>query len=468
MNFGRIRFKMAVIVIGFGRKNMKHPKKSQLLALLRIQSEALSLPQILTQLSSEYSERSVRRWLQEFIQLGLLEKTGQKKSTVYRALPVIQSDNILFSQESLSSLAYIHQPLFQRSPKGYNAAWLNAYKPNIMFYLSEKQREQLKEQGQREDFISSAGTYATKIYHRLLIDLSYNSSRLEGNTYSRLDTEKLILEGTDNPQKLDEEKIMILNHKEAIRYLVDNCYKITPDENTICTLHYLLSDALVLPEHAGKMRDHSVRVSSSAYITLEGINALQKQLQLICQKACKISDPYEQSFFLLVHIAYLQAFSDVNKRTSRLSANIPLIKNNLVPFSFNGIAKDDYISAILTVYELNDIRPLAELYLFSYKRTCQEYSATLDILEFDEVRIRYRRERRELVRYIILNQLHGNALKDYAVKQVNVIIPQEYQKNFLEDLNEDLQYIDLPRVSGLGITAEDLEKWLAIDLASLR
>lgn len=92
----------------------------------------------------------------------------------------------------------------------------------------------------------------------------------------------------------------------------------------------------------------------------------------ICNIAEKIQNPYEQSFFLLVHIAYLQAFIDVNKRTARLSANIPLIQHNLYPLSFNQIEKDDYISAMIAIYELHDPRALAELYTFSSMYTAKE------------------------------------------------------------------------------------------------
>lgn len=115
----------------------------------------------------------------------------------------------------------------------------------------------------RED---PAGTHAHQIFNRLLIDLSYNSSRLEGNTYSLLDTQRLVLEGSSAEGKLDEEKIMILNHKEAIRYLVDNAHRLDVDEQTICTLHYLLSDGLVEARYAGKVRDHGVRIGGSTYV----------------------------------------------------------------------------------------------------------------------------------------------------------------------------------------------------------
>ena len=445
-----------------GDMRVKNEKKRLLLQLLQEQGQALSLAQILSYLGDDSPERTVRRWLQEFVQLGLAEKQGQKKSTQYRARVSASHATEIFSQASLVSLAYVNQPLFKRSPKSYHFEWLEAYQPNITFYLSVQQREHLKSLGQRDHSHDIAGTYARKIYHRLLIDLSYHSSRLEGNTYSRLDTEKLVIEGVENPLKLDEEKVMILNHKEAIRYLVDNIAKIVLDEDAIYTLHYLLSEGLVLVSYSGKVRDHAVRVSSSTYITLEGVAPLQNQLKIICEKARKILDPYEQSFFLLTHIAYLQAFSDVNKRTSRLSANISLIKNNLVPLSFNDINKDDYISAILSVYELNDTGPLSELYVFSYERTCQEYSATLDVLGFDEVRIRYRRERREIMRYIILNQLKGNILTDYIAQQALAVVPENLQKDFIDDIKEDLQHISPVRIAGLGITTEDLRKWLDI------
>lgn len=438
---------------------MKEDQKKAILQVLEAEKAALSLSQIASKLTESHSERSTRRWIKDLVDAGKIEKIGQKKNTVYRILSTPSSQAGIFSAKSLPSLNYLQQALFKREPKSYRADWLEEYQPNMTYYLSAAQREHLKMLGTRDYAHDPAGTYARKIYHRLLIDLSYHSSRLEGNTYSRLDTEKLILEGAENSSKLDEEKVMILNHKEAIRYLVDNALKLNVDENTIYTLHYLLSDGLVPAAYSGKVRDHSVRVSASTYITLEGAQTLEKQLHRVIDKAKKIVDPFEQSFFLLVHIAYLQAFADVNKRTSRLSANIALIKNNLVPLSFNDIDKEDYISAMLAIYELNDIHPLAELYLFSYERTCQEYSATLDVLGFDETRVRFRRERRDIIRHIILNKLHHDALTQYINQQSKTLIPQEFQENFIEDIQEDLNYIDASRIAGLGISSDDLESW---------
>ena len=134
--------------------------------------------------------------------------------------------------------------------------------------------------------------------------------------------------------------------------------------NVICTLHYLLSDGLVEPSEAGKVRKYGVRIGGSTYIPFENPRKLEQQLEKIARRAALIKDPYEQSIFLLVHISYLQAFTDVNKRTARLSANIPLIQGNLVPLAFNDVRVEDYMSAMIAVYELQDMRPLVDLYVF--------------------------------------------------------------------------------------------------------
>jgi len=98
----------------------------------------------------------------------------------------------------------------------------------------------------------------------------------------------------------------------------------------------------------------------------------------------------------------LQAFIDVNKRTARLAANIPLIKGNLVPLAFSDVRVDDYMLAMIAIYELQDVRPLVDLYVYSYMRTCAAYDSTVKAMGFDEVRVRYRQQRREVAREVIL------------------------------------------------------------------
>lgn len=446
--------------------------KATLLAALARHTRPVGLPELMMQLPDNYAARSVRRWLADLTAEGDVIRTGRKKGTRYQlahsfpvaapspTLQLREPEPIQFGSTARETLALVRRPLFQRKPVTYNRAWFDSYQPGRDHYFSAADIEILAREGQRTSGQEPAGTYARRIYNRLLIDLSYHSSRLEGNTYSLPDTRKLVLEGQETSGKLDEERIMILNHKEAIRYLVDGAPRLDIDYNTLCTLHYLLSDGLVSPAGSGRVRDHGVRVGSSSYIPLESPTVLDRQLRAIADKAAAISEPCEQSLFLLIHVAYLQAFTDVNKRTARLAANLPLIRHNRVPLSFNAVGKDDYASAMIAIYELNDPRPLVELYRTSYLRGCEEYDATAEAVGFDAVRVRYRAQRRRLLGEIVTRLITGPGLQQYIEAQA-LALPAEDQAAFIEDVQEDLAELAPPRIVGLGVTRDQLARWLA-------
>lgn len=442
-------------------------KKLAVFNQLNSEMEPLSLEYLLQKLGEGYPERSVRRWLAEMTQDGLIEKLGQKRGTKYRVIRSASSlitNKNCFSPQSAEVIAQVKRPLYERKPVTYAEDWFESYQPNHTFYIALDKRLQLFNAGKRSNRENQAGTYAHQIFNRILIDLSYNSSRLEGNTYSLLDTEKLVITGESAEGKLDVEKVMILNHKEAIRYLIDSASSLAITMQTICTVHFLLSDGLVAPRHSGKMRDHSVRIGDSTYIPFDDAKHLEIQLNRIINKAALIKDPYEQSIFLLIHISYLQSFSDVNKRTARLSANIPLIKNNLVPLSFNDVERDDYNSAMIAIYEFQDVNPLLDVYIYSYLRTCVMYDSTVEALGVDEIRVRYRQQRRQLIREIILKKLVGQALEKYAISYSLQLVGKEDQSAFLEDLFDDLKEMDQSRIVGLGITMEQLQAWRQVYL----
>lgn len=416
-------------------------------------------------------ERTLNRWLAQLVESGQALATGQKRGRRYH-LPSAHTEATpapatppLFSASALALINRVKQPLITRDPCSYQTGWLDAYQPNQTFYLSAGQRQLLVQQGRQASADLPAGTYAQRIFNRLLIDLSYNSSRLEGNTYSLLDTQKLLLEGLAAGNKLDAEKIMLLNHKEAIRFLVDGINRMEISTDNIRSLHYLLADGLVARNHAGQIRSDPVRVSSSVYIPLDNQHRLEQQLALIADKAQRIGDPFEQSFFLLVHLSYLQAFIDVNKRTARLASNIPLVRHNLAPLSFNDIDKDDYASAVIVTYELNETRPLAELYVWSYLRSCKLYSATAEAIGIDPLRIQYRQARRVLIRAIVQQSLHGQAMEQYVQEQVGQLAPPEHQQKFREDLYHDLANLAPFNIAGMGITRAELEAWQMQKLA---
>jgi fido (protein-threonine AMPylation protein) len=237
----------------------------------------------------------------------------------------------------------------------------------------------------------------------LLVDLSWASSRLEGNTYTRLDTQNLIELGRQAPGKDQRETQMILNHKAAIEMLVDNVEEVRFDRYTICNLHALLADNLLAdPSAAGRIRRIEVAISGTVYQPLAIPQQLEQLFDQLLAKASEIADPFEQAFFAMVHLPYLQPFEDVNKRVSRLAANIPFIKRNLAPLSFVDVPERDYIDGTLGVYELRRVDLARDIFAWAYERSCQRYTVVRDALpQPDPLRLRNREQLTEVVSAIV-------------------------------------------------------------------
>ncbi|HBZ48697.1 MAG TPA: hypothetical protein DEO43_00085, partial [Halieaceae bacterium] len=172
-------------------------------------------------------------------------------------------------------------------------------------------------------------------------------------------------------------------------------------------------------------------------------------------------DPFEQSFFLLVHLSYLQAFEDVNKRTSRLSCNIPFIKENLCPLSFTDVSRDDYNAALLAIYEKNNVDPMLEFYAWAYLRSCEQYGVVKKSLgEIDVFRIQYRRQRKEVMGLVVVNGLHDQLAEGYIedfCRQNGIAETAKFTAMTLTDLST----LHAGAIIGLGITEAQFEAWLS-------
>jgi hypothetical protein len=285
--------------------------------------------------------------------------------------PVYKTRNDWLSPAAREIRAVIQLPVSERTPVGYQGAFLDAYQPNHTFYLPESLRKELEDLGQVGLSALPAGTYMRQVMDRLLIDLSWNSSRLEGNTYSLLETQRLLEVGEDAEGKATQETQMILNHKAAIEMLADEAGEIDFNRYTICNLHALLSDNLLPdPGASGRVRSRPVGISGTVFHPLEVPQQIEERFEQILVKAAAVRNPFEQAFFAMVHLPYLQPFEDVNKRVSRLAANIPLIRYNLCPLSFVDVDSHDYIGGLLGVYELNRVEYLRDVFAWAYRRSC--------------------------------------------------------------------------------------------------
>jgi Fic family protein/DNA-binding transcriptional ArsR family regulator len=290
-----------------------------------------------------------------------------------------------------------------RRPVGYDCGFLEGYRPNVTFYLTPAERAHLADVGTPRIAEQPAGTYARQILDRLLIDLAWNSSRLEGNTYSLLDTRRLIELGGEAEGGAPIEAQMILNHKDAIEFLVSAADDIGFNRYTVLNLHALLANNLLAdPAAAGRLRYIPVAIERSSFHPLEVPQLIEECFEQVLATASAITDPFEQALFIMVQLPYLQPFDDVNKRVSRLAANIPLIRRNLCPLSFVDVPRDTYTEAMLGVYELNAVELLKEVFIWACERSAARYSAVRQSLgDPDPFRLRYRSELRELVGELI-------------------------------------------------------------------
>ena len=448
--------------------------KSDVAALLLNHGDAWMAPAQIRAVI-DVPDRTLRNWLHALIEEGAVEYQGERKGRRYRLRdrfmvreggpPAVTAhasslaNHSPFSAGSQEIIKRVEAPLYTRTPTTYQEDWLRAYVPNETAYLTFQRREELGALGKRAPIYGQAGTYIQKIYHRLLIDLTFNSSRLEGNTYTLIDTERLLLQGAAAPGKPNAERIMILNHKEAIDYLARHVDILQPDETTIRTLHYLLADSLVAPGAAGQIREDSIRVSGTTYAPMDGRDRLTRLLLSLLEKARAIVDPFEQSFFLLVHISYLQAFIDVNKRTARLASIIPLIRGDYVPQSFVEVDQDAYLEATIAVYELNEVGPLADLYAWSYRRSCQRYDTTVQVVGFDEIAALYRPSRRALVADLVRAKVPPEQVASWINAHVPANVEPQHLEKFVSDVLAEIENLDVSRIGGLGITRQELEAW---------
>jgi len=379
---------------------------------------------------NETERRAIRRALRSLEDRRLIISKGSGPARAYvllgqkpdekptaeriRAPEPTVDDNVAYagielSPESKALLEYVSQPVAARVPVGYDQDFLRSYQPNRTFYLTTDQRAKLSEIGKVELAERPAGTYARNIIDRLLIDLSWNSSRLEGNTYSLLETKRLIELGETATDKDATEAQMILNHKAAIEYIVESAEEERITSHEICSIHALLSENLLGdPAASGRLRSIMVGIAGTTYIPLENPQVLRECFDLFVEKVNEIVDPFEQSLFSIIHLSYLQAFEDVNKRTARIVANIPLVKKNLKPLSFTDVDQAAYVSALLGVYEKNDISLIRSLYMWAYDRSSHRYTAIQRSMgEPNLLKLRYRDLIREIVRSVILERVAG-------------------------------------------------------------
>ena len=392
------------------------------------------------------SETTVWRVLKRLVDEGRLEVSGRGRATGYQIAG------------SAVVRAHLSVPYNRRPPIEFQAGFLDAYIPGRTWYLSQAERDRMLEAGRPHGGEMPAGTYARGILEQLLVDLSWASSRMEGNTYDVLQTERLIRFGEEADGKNRKEALMILNHKDAIQNVVENLEEISLRRHDLFSVHALLSDGLLAdPAMSGRLRAMPVGISHSSYRPLDDAVAIQEEFDILIHKSLQIRDPFEQSFFLLVHIPYLQAFADVNKRTSRVVSNIPLLKSGLAPMSFTTMDDRAYIDGLIGVYELNNVSLFREVCIDAYLASAEKYRILRAEVESPEkAALTYREFVRAAVHRCVVE------FKEFRHEEVLAMaaeagVPEADRDEVVAYVKEQLAGLHEGNVIRFRLKAEDLE-----------
>ncbi|NVE00467.1 Fic family protein [Massilia sp. BJB1822] len=446
---------------------------TDLLSSIRASENGLTLATLLAR-HPGIARRTAQRQIAQLIQNGQVSALGAGRARRYfdssattrsgaqTAGPDGFPPFIPLSADSQDILAYIDQPQEARKPIGYQADFLDAYHPNETWYLSEPLRRQLHKMGRTADIDKPAGTYSRAILNRLLIDLSWASSHLEGNTYTRLDTRELIEHGKAARGKAAIETQMILNHKTAIELLVENINSAVFNRYTLMNLHSALAENLLPnPAHEGRIRQHAVDIGKSVYHPLSTPRQIEDALDTLLGKANQIADPFEQSFFMMVHLPYLQPFADVNKRTSRLAANLPLFHANLCPLTFLDVPEQAYSCATLGVYEMTRVELLRDLYVWAYERSTQEYLVIKrDLAEPDPLRLAWRELIKQTIREVITHP-EFDPLSNIR-RSVAERVPEPGQPHVQALIVEELRRLHEGVLARYGLRPSEYAAWKAL------
>ena len=313
------------------------------------------------------SDTTLKRLLSAQIAAGNIQVTGQGKATRY----------------SLTSACHMMMPIdidtyFLRDQderqiqSAFNFELLTEMLPSLSLFTDEEmlQLDALQMQFQKNMSGLPPTTYRKEM-ERLGVDLSWKSSQIEGNTYSLLETERLLRESKTADGKTQEEAVMLLNHKYTLRFLLDN--KDYLQELSVRRIEDIQSMLVEGLETEKGLRHRRVGITGTNYRPLDNEFQIREAIEDTCTIINQRQNVFEKALLALLLISYIQPFTDGNKRTARLVSNGILLANDYCPLSFRTVDSIDYKKAMLIFYEQNNIVPFKEIFVSQYKFAVEEY-----------------------------------------------------------------------------------------------
>ncbi|MBR6140222.1 MAG: Fic family protein [Bacteroidaceae bacterium] len=324
----------------------------------------VSSKQIADDLANEASLATIKRVINELVGSFYVRAEGKARATRYYV-------SELFAPVNLDE--YYSKEVDERQGRtGYNFDLIPEVLSKASLFTEQELSELTALQAQfAKNFASLSVEQKRKEMERLGIDLSWKSSQIEGNTYSLLETERLLKEKQTAAGKTKEEAIMLLNHKDALDFIVAN-----PDYLEHITVSRIEDIHSMLVKELGvdrNIRTRRVGITGTNYRPLDNEFQIREALQQTCDLVNSRDNVFEKALFVLVLLSYIQAFNDGNKRVARITSNAILIANGFCPISFRTVDSIDYKKAMLLFYEQNNISAFKQIFIDQFRFAVETY-----------------------------------------------------------------------------------------------
>ncbi len=331
------------------------------------QNPESSSGEIQTGIPVKKSIATIKRSLSKLKAKKLITSTGKGKATRYKLSPYYN----LFREIDIKN--YYEKEIDERTIiENFNFSLLTEIFPTTKLFTEDELNFLTGLQKEFEKNISELSELEIKKeFERLAIDLSWKSSQIEGNTYSLLETERLLKEKETAAGKSKEEAIMLLNHKEAIDFIIENPDYLFPlSVSKIEDIHSILTKELAVGRNIRKRR---VGISGTNYRPIDNEFQIKEALSLSCDLINKKENVFEQALLALILISYIQPFVDGNKRTARIVSNAILINHKYCPISFRTVDSVEYKKAMLLFYEQNNITAFKKIFIEQFEFAVKTY-----------------------------------------------------------------------------------------------
>ncbi len=339
---------------------------SLILEIIKV-NPLLSSKEIHTKLDAEIGYATLKRILQKLISENLIQPSGKGKGTKY------QLSQIYELMRPIDVDVYFQKEIDERLIKDrFNYSLIPEILNNVSVFTNDELNYLNNFQKIYSENISKlTDSEYRKELERWAIDLSWKSSQIEGNTYSLLETERLLKEKETASGKTKEEAIMLLNHKDALDFILQNPSYIEPlTVSAIEDIHSILIKDLNVARNIRKRR---VGISGTNYKPLDNEYQIREALQDMCDLINNQENVFSKALLALVLLSYIQAFADGNKRTSRIIANAILMNNNFSPISFRTVDSIDYKKAMLLFYEQNNLSAFKKIFINQFEFAVRTY-----------------------------------------------------------------------------------------------